>query len=57
MSDAAGEAERKRDGVGSRDEKRATSQKQGDCKRPLHNKAGALHAHWNIRGDICNQTL
>lgn len=54
MSDAAGGAERQRDGVGSTEKERATSQKQGDCKRPLQNKGGALHANWNPDGDLRN---
>lgn len=51
------EAERQIDGVGSTDKARAPPRKQGDCKRSLHNKEGALHANQNINGDIRNWTL
>ena len=54
VSDAVREAERQIDGVGSTDKARATLQKQGGCKRPLHNKEGALRANQNINGDIRN---
>lgn len=50
----AQEAERQIDGVGNTDKERAIALKQGDCKRPLHNKEDALHANLNVDGDICD---
>lgn len=54
MSDVVGEAERQIDGVFCTDKERATPWKQRDCKSPLHNKEGILHAKGNIYGDICD---
>lgn len=52
MSEAAWEAEREIDRVGDIDKERATPKKQGDCKRPLHNKEGALYTNQNVNGDM-----
>lgn len=27
---------------------------EGVCKRPSHNKEGALHANWDINDGICD---
>lgn len=51
------EAERQTDGVGSTGKERATPRKRGDCKRPLHNEEGAVHANQNINGNIWDWTL
>lgn len=57
VSDAVREAERQTDGVGSTGKERATPRKRGDCKRPLHNEEGAVHANQNINGNIWDWTL